>query len=291
MHRAKCVSAVGLWATTGGSALTRSAGLVVLLGALATWACGEAREATRVELEVLVDGSAVEDVTTDLGYRVHVTALRAALGELEFAVAGEVHASTPGALSRLFVPRARAHPGHYTGGEVTGMLPGRFVADWVGDQGGALGLAILLEGTYDSANFTLHRADLDLGLAVDDPLLGHTAILEGVAEKEGASIPFTARIDSPPSRQVVGIPFEARVRGGADFALGLAFGTRDPLEKDTLFDGIEFSLLARDAQGRAWLEETSEAQANLDSYYTLRRRFQTHDHFWIQPLIQGVSSP
>jgi hypothetical protein len=135
----------------------RVARLTLALGGCA------AEEAPRVELPVRVDCSRVTGaeatVTTDLGYAVTVTDARLALGGLVFTIAGEVH--TASLMQRLseacFVPRARAHPGHYQGGEVTGELPGDFALRCGQDQDRELGLATLIVGTYTAANFDLER--------------------------------------------------------------------------------------------------------------------------------------
>jgi hypothetical protein len=248
-----------------------------------------------VALPVVVDGSCVQSVTTDLGYAVEVHTARLALGDLQFAVAGEVHMasrrSSParakvGFVHSLLFSRAHAHPGHYTGGEVTGELPGRFVVDWIAGSGNELGTGTLFEGLYDSANMTLDQADA-AEVAPDDPLLGHSALITGTATKDGVELPFVALVDSPTGRQIVGFPFDLRVDGDTSARLGLALCTVDPLEGDTLFDGLDFALLAKASSGsfagQVVLEETS-TEPNLAAYQLLKRTLQTHDHFIIRPL-------
>lgn len=251
--------------------------LFVLSVALA--GCEEATEAARVELPVVVDAAGLETVTTDLGYEVEVDSARIALQDLAFTVAGEVHtSSTRRRVRDLFVSTAVAHPGHYQGGEVTGALPGAYVVDWPVDDGRELGVATLIAGAYDAANFTFGRASAD-ALEEGDPLLGHTARFSGVATRGDDAIAFTIVVDSPEGRELVGVPFEATLRPESTGALHLRFETADPLEGDTLFDGIDFAALDADADGE--LSIGPEEAGAEDAYNVFRRTFQTHDHYGI----------
>lgn len=249
-------------------------------------ACSDPEEAPRVELPVVVDGSCLTPVTTDLGYTVQVHGLRMAARDLQFAVAGEVHMTSREGLRSLLFPSARAHPGHYTGGEVTGELTSRFVLDWINGNGAELGMGTLLQGLYDSANLTLDHADAT-EVSADDPLLGHSAYIAGTASKDGGEVHFVAVIDSPDARQIVGFPFDLRVNADTRARLGLTLCTVDPLEQDTLFDGLDFSTLSAASEG-TWagqvvLNEAS-TEENLAAYQRLKRTLQTHDHFALRPL-------
>jgi hypothetical protein len=232
-----------------------------------------ADEAPRVTALVTVDATRLPSVMTDLGWSVTVTEARAALTGLQFTVAGEVHTASVGErILDLVIPRASAHPGHYLGGEVTGELTGRFVVDWLAEAPQTLGQAILLEGTYDAANFTLDRAS---GLPADDALLGHTARFVGVAVKATRTVHFDITVDSPAGRQIVGVPCLLAAESGTTPTLTLQLQLVDGLEKDTLFDGLDFGALDTDGDGSLVVSEAGPT----DAYNLFRRTFQTHDHF------------
>lgn len=259
----------------------RMAGLTALPLLLASCA---ADEAPRVELPVRVDCHGVigagAAVTTDLGYEVVITEARIALGGMVFTVAGEVHtASLMDALADVLVPRALAHPGHYQGGEVTGELLGDYALRCGEDQGRELGLATLIVGTYTAANFDFERGSEALGLEASDALIGHTAWLAGTATRDGETVTFTATVDSPLDRQLVGAPFEATISEGATGTLSYRFEIEDDLEGDTLFDTLDFAAL--DADGDGELAIVAGVTAVEAAYNALRRTFQTHDHFRI----------
>jgi hypothetical protein len=256
----------------------RTTTLTIVLAVVLS-ACGEPEEAPRVDLPVFVDSSGIAAVTTDLGYSVELTAACAAIEDITFTIAGEAHeASLWRRLSRLVIPAAHAHPGHYQGGDVTGELRGRFVLGWLPEGSTDLGRATLLAGTYKSANFTFTR-----GAAKDGELSGHTAVLRGRAKKGGKTVKLTAILDAPEGRELIGAPFELEVREGSRERLGIRLVMTDPLEGDSLFDGIDFAALDADGDGELALEPSSKEKAVLDAYNLLRRRFMTHDHFDIKP--------
>lgn len=254
-------------------------GVCVLVALLP--ACSEAVEAERVDLPIVTDGYGMDRVTTDLGYEIELSSGLVVAKDLQFAIAGEAHASWLHWLSDALVPQAHAHPGHFQAGEVTGELPGRFLLRFASGEQHELGTATLLAGKYRSANLTFGRADEEV-VAQDHPLLGHTALLRGRATREGNAFEFTVRIDSPPDRQLVGIPFTVDVTKFSRGPLALRLLTRDPLENDTLFDGIDFALLDVDADGRVDIEQASADTASAAACNTIRRVLQTHDHFSVQ---------
>ena len=239
--------------------------------------CGNATEATRVTLPVIVDGRGSSEVTTNLGYQIELTEARIALRDILFTIAGEV--DTTSAFQRLsdaLIPMAYAHPGHFQGGDVTGELRGRFAADWIGQDRRQFGMATLIAGTYTAANFTFDRGSVEAGLAQNDPLLGHTARLTGRAVRGNVQVDFAIVVDSPDGRELVGAPFEATVSEGAG-ELALRFELLDSIEGDTLFDGIDFAGLDEDGDGRVSIEpEVIEVES---TYNLFRRTLQTHDHF------------
>ena len=235
-----------------------------------------------MELPVVVDPSGIGTIANDLGYEVTLREARVMVENLAFTIAGEAHtASLWKRVSDFLVPSAYAHPGHFQGGDVTGELRGRFELNWLGGGASELGNATLLVGTYESANFTFIHATEDDGLAADDPLLGHTAVLRGTATKD-AAINFTVVIDSPEGRELIGAPFEFEVKETSTEQLGIRLGTEDPLEGDTLFDGIDFSALDEDGDGLLAIGPEATSPTVVEAYNLLRRTFQTHDHFDIR---------
>lgn len=259
----------------------------LLASLIGTLAC-QASEAPRVELPVVVAGSGIEPVTNDLGWTVALTHARIAIADVRFTTAGELHegrsASLGAQLLGLVLRRAHAHPGHSQGGEVIGELPGEFVLDFVAGDGEQLGMATLIVGQYTAADFLLRRAHAD-ELASDDLLLDHTAVLIGTASKNGQTIEFSAYIDSPDGRELIGAPFDYAIDEHAELQLGVRLLTRDPHEGDTLFDGLDFAALdAADSSsaGVTLIDPELDPQLSSDlqaAYNQLRRTLQTHDHF------------
>jgi hypothetical protein len=248
----------------------------VLVSALVT-ACSEAQEAKRVTLPVTTDGAGLEVVTNDLGYTIEVASAAVVAEDVKFAIAGEAHTGLLRRLSDAVVPLAHAHPGHYQGGEVTGEMPGHFVMRFAPGSSALLGTATLLAGQYHSVNITLSHATAE-DVPADDPLLEHSAILLGTASRDGVETHFRASIDSPAARDIVGIPFDANVDAG-ERALALRMLTLDPLQQDTLFDGLDFALLDADEDGEVSIGPEATDADTVAAYNQLRRTLQTHDHF------------
>jgi hypothetical protein len=176
-------------------------------------------------------------------------------------------------LGRLLVPEAVAHPGHQAGGEVTGALAGRFVADLV--AGSAMGDGTLLPGDYHGVNLYFRVAALSDGLAASDVLIGHTALLAGTASKDGTTVSFRALLDVQDGLQMVGGPFVLTVEQGTVASLGLTLYTIDPSENDTLFDGLDFGALDEDADGQV------ELVAGMAGHNVLYKTLIRHDHWGI----------
>jgi hypothetical protein len=249
--------------------------------AVGSVACSDAQEAERVALPVVVDNSGMTPVQTDLGYFVTLSEARLVVDDLQFTIAGEAHtASVWQRLGELVVPTAHAHPGHYQGGDVTGELPGHFILDLVAGNLAPLGMAELIVGDYHASNFTFGRAAAADGLAEGDPLIGHTAHLLGLASRDGENHSFRVEIDAPDGRQLVGAPFDVAIDRQSQLTLGFELMTLDPLEGDTLFDGIDFGALPL-SDGSVALTATSGDGAIADAYDNLRRTLLTHDHFKI----------
>lgn len=244
--------------------------------------CSDSQEARQVELPVVTDGEGLVPATTDLGYLVELSSASLAADNLEFTIAGESHTSFWRKVSDALVAVAHAHPGHYQSGEVTGELPGHFILRFAPAEAQAVGTATLLVGSYRAVNLTLALAsatDVEEG----DPLVDHSAVLTGSATKDNVTIDFQVIIDSPADRKLIGIPFEAEITESAKPSLALRLSTRDELENDTLFDGLDFLALDRDADGTVVIEPSASDPADVAAYNRIRRVFQTHDHFSAHP--------
>ena len=78
----------------------------------------------------------------------------------------------------------------------------------------------------------------------------------------------------------MGAPFEVSIDEGSAGRLLLRFVTVDPLEQDTVFDGIDFAVLDDDNDGQVRIgPDVVEVE---EAYNTFRRTFQTHDHFEVR---------
>lgn len=264
--------------------------VAIVATAVALGACADAREAPRVQRSVVVDSTGLTEVETDLGFRVEVTEAALVVENIQFAIAGEAHASLRERLSELLIRSAHAHPGHFQAGDVTGELRGRFVLRFApGQEAQPLGDATLVVGRYQSANFTFgHATELD-AIDAEDPLLTHTAWMRGWVSRDDEQFELEAALDAPEARQLVGAPFAYQIDESGSEALGLRLLTRDPLEGDTLFDGIDFAALDGDGDGRISIEPAASEPSVVDAYNVLRRTFQTHDHFDVrlQPSTKG----
>lgn len=247
--------------------------------AVALSACAGAEEAPRVELPVRA-ARLLEAVETDLGYRIELGEARLVVHGLEFAIGGEAHVSSwTQRIADWLVPIATAHPGHLSGGEVTGELPGRFVISWRPAVETPLGTASLIAGDYESANFTLASGTGADGLGPNDPLLGHTMSLRGTASRGPERHQFSALVDADGERELAGIPFAVRVPSDASMSLGLELLLGDPFEGDTLFDAIDFGAIPQDDAGVVVVAAGASHASARDAHARLARAIQTPDHF------------
>lgn len=264
------------------SSLAARARILAVYAAVAAWgaACSEAREPERVELPVVADGAGLERVTTDLGYEVELHSASLVADDLMFTIAGEEHSS----LERLLgfvIPTAHAHPGHYQGGSVTGELAGHFIVRFEPGRSHELGTATLLVGDYQALDLTLSRA-AEGDVEKSDLLLGHTAVMSGTATLGDVSLDFEIALDAPDERELVGIPFDATITTQTRGPLVLRLTPLDPLEEDTLFDGIDFVALDFDGNGFVHIDPRAMDEAIVAAYNRVRRAFQTHEHFVLQ---------
>jgi hypothetical protein len=240
---------------------------------------------------VVVDGTGMVDITTNTGYAVHITQLRAAFDDIEFTTGGEMHAALhPSLLDRLHdavIPTAYAHPGHYAGGEIVGEMQGRFVVDWL-DDGAALGDAEMLEADYNGTNFVFTRAKAgDGGIAADDPLVGHTFQFAGEASKDGETWTFDGFLDEEDGKRVVGLPIGEDYEQGSRtphleldrddaYTLGVQVLMKDPFEGDTAFDNIDFAMSDEDGDGHV------PFAVGEPIYNLLVKQLQVHDQYWMR---------
>lgn len=237
---------------------------------LALGACAGTEEAATVQLPVATAAAAMPAATTDLGYQVQVASLRIAVTGIQFTIEGEMHAA-------VAPPGTVLHPGHASGGEVTGELPGDFVLTWNGQAQPRLGDGTLLVGDYHGANFAFRGADARDALPAGDPLLGHTFHMTGTITKAGVTKPFDGAFDVEPGASVIGAVFEDRITETSTETLALAFYPTDPAEQDTAFDGVDFFALPTTAAGAIEIRPGS-AEHNI-----IRRIIQTHDHYGVLP--------
>ena len=248
---------------------------ILVLLPLATALCTpEGDEPVQVTLPMAASGEGLEAVTNAEGWTVAVSVFRLATADFEFTIEGETHASIDHCPWQevLGIRSAWAHPGHYAGGEVTGELLGNFILDLT-DERQPLGDAVLLEEDYNGANLHFRIADDTDELDADDPLLGHTAYIEGEATKDDVTVAFTAIVDVEDGTEMVGAPFELTVTEETAGTIVWQVLTLDPSEGDTIFDGLDFGTLDEDGDGL--LEIVPDSDAHNVFMKTLIR----HDHY------------
>ena len=234
-------------------------------------------EPASVSLPVVVDGDEILKCVNNEGWTVEVSVFRLAVRDLEFTIEGEIHAGLSGRISELLIPTARAHPGHFAGGDVIGELTGDFVLDLRADMEQSLGRADLLVGEYHGFNLYFRAAQESDGLDVNDPLLGHTAVIEGKATRGSDIVDFTAVLDVEDGTGMVGGPFTLDVTENTSSTLALRIHTIDPYENDTLFDGLDFLEIDDDHDGVALIEPGDEA------HNVLAKTIVRHDHYSVIP--------
>lgn len=197
-------------------------------------------DASRVNLDVR--SSEAASSVNELGYAIALTRVRMAMADLHFTTAGKAHAGLLQRASNWLIPTALAHPGHSADGVVTGELPGPVLAIF-DTEGAALGAATLLVGRYTGMNFTFRAASADDGLSGDDPLLSHTAHLEGTATRDGKTVTFSALVDLEEGTKVESAPADFEVSEDSQKVLELALRSGGAGDGATLFDLIDFFAL------------------------------------------------
>jgi hypothetical protein len=250
------------------------------VGLMPLAACAlDGREAARVEVELHADAVRVATTNTDLGWEVTLDRCRAIVEDVAFTTAGTMHASS--SVFDYLWPRAWAHPGHQAGGEVIGEAPGRIVVDLCSGDDQMLATATLLEGDYNGANFTWTRAGTD-DVAAEDPLLGHTMLLEGTAARDGETVRFRATIDQDDGRALIGAQFDATVSSAFDGRVVFSFTPYVDLTSggEHVFDAIAFDELgarapAEGAEGGGVID----VEPGTTTHNQLRNTLQRHDFF------------
>lgn len=224
--------------------------------------CGEAQEAPRHELTIVADGTGLEEVETNEGYRVELEAATMRFDSVEFTVGGEDHgdetASVLRPLRRAVIGEAIAHPNHSAGGEIGGAIEGPVVATWRSGELEPMGTGEFLEGSY--AGYNVRFGD-DGG---NDLAPGTMARLEGVAvDEEGDEVSFFAEFDHVDTAEVIGgaLAFDA---GDEELEeVGLRFLIHDEWSGRSLFDDVDFSRFDDGSEGRVEIEEGSSSHTLL----------------------------
>jgi hypothetical protein len=201
-------------------------------------ACSEtATEAKRVQVELWGGSIEASSTPSDTGWTVELDSAQFAATNLELTILGETHLAQPtqrwpAVVWSLFGGTARAHPGHYAGGEVTGEVVGPFVVNYGGAGAQALARGEALAGDYNGANLTFTHADALGGASVR--LVGRAT------DAEGTVVPFDTALDLDEGVQVVGLPYDADLGAGEVHRVSLVLQVRDDETGGHLFDGIDF---------------------------------------------------
>jgi hypothetical protein len=252
---------------------------VWLLMVLGVCAC-DAHEHAATELDLVTDNTGLGVAYTNLGYRIELNQARMVFSNLELTVGGSRHEGVLSQLDReLISPVAYAHPEHLSFGTVAGSMPDRVIVSWLDRASDHLGHVTVRPETYASANFRFGHARSSDGVTASDPLLGHTALLTGTATRFGVPHEFTARIDAMTAQKLVGAPCKVDLHHASPRALGLQLLLVDPVERDNIFDDVDFASLPADAEGRVTLDGKQTAPALDSAYLTVSQRFLSHDHF------------
>ena len=229
-------------------------------------ACSEsATEAKRVQVELWGGSVQASSTPSDTGWTVALDSAQLAAANLELTILGETHLAQPtkrwpALVWSLFGGTARAHPGHYAGGEVTGEVVGPFVVNYGGAGTEALARGEALAGDYNGANLTFTHADTLAGASIR--LVGRAT------DAGGTEVSFDAALDLDEGVQVVGLPYDANLGAGEVHRLSLVLRVHDDETGGHLFDGIDFQNIAA-ASGRFM---PNAAETNR-----LRRQLVRHD--------------
>lgn len=193
-------------------------------------ACGETTVGESTEPQTVVRRVFIEPVPNTFdradGTSFELTNVEVTMGDLEFTTGGEAHTAMLPSLWDIVVPSAHAHPGHFSGGEVLGELPGIFTTNLL--LGGQLGEAQLLEGEYQGLNFAFGPSEQNTSMRI-----------AGIARWEGNEREFSIDWVSTPDVQVIGIPFEANVAAD-DETQQIHISIKLTNDGQTILDDLEF---------------------------------------------------
>ena len=246
---------------------------------VATTCSPSADEAVAVNYSVFCDGTNSMKNPNDQGWSVKIDKFEMAVKDLEFTVEGEIHASLLQKISDFIIPSAYAHPGHQAGGEITGEMTGTFILDIASGSLKALGEATLIEGAYHGFNLYFATASTSNGLNANNPLVGHSIYIEGVAVKENKTINFTAALNEDDGTHMVGGIFNHQVKEGDIANLNLRIMDWVELEgmnaPDSIFDGIDFGALDEDNDGKVSIEP-GQAVHNI-----MKKEIAIHDYYYV----------
>ncbi|MEL6338610.1 MAG: hypothetical protein AAFP04_05300 [Myxococcota bacterium] len=236
-------------------------------------ACGGGSEVVEVPVSVRAELSS-SGIPTDLGFTIELDAVSMSFSNFEFLSYGARETAWLEWLGDWFVPNAHAHPGHVQDGDTLGVMPGRFVVDFV--AGGSIGEAELLASTYNALDVTFSTFATEDGLASDDGRLGLSIHLRGRALRDGQTMPFEVHAVAPSERRLVGVPFETEVVAGETRSVVFRFATNEPFRPERhLFDGVDFESMPEPLV----LESTADDPAVAESFFSVQRRLLSHDFF------------
>ncbi|MBN2526474.1 MAG: hypothetical protein JXR76_08770 [Deltaproteobacteria bacterium] len=232
-------------------------------------------ESEQVMLPVTSNVTGIKPCVNDLGWNITVTRFEVSFKNLEFTTEGDAHAGLLQQISDFIIPSAMAHPGHLAGGEVIGELPGAFVVDFAAAAPVNMGSGVFLEGRYNGMNLYFVRATAGADGSTTDPIVGHTAYIEGVAQKDAVQIPFHITLDIENNLQMVGGVIDLTVNENTATTVGIQLLTIDPFENDTIFDGVDFSAVSIDNAGVAVI------QPGQNAHNFMMKDLITHDQWMV----------
>lgn len=197
--------------------------------------------------------------TTDTGWRVELSVARVLLGPIylfENAPPVQAQGSLWRRVGEWLLPTAHAHEEFFAGGRALGEWDREVVVDALAlAEPRVLGRVPGIAGRVRSMSMLLQAARVVTGQEAA-LLSGHTALLEGRAEREGQSIAFRAGLDFAPPielQKVNFVPLEVELDEGGLFVTELRL--------HRWFDGARFERLSLPA-GTEQVELGPETQVH-----------------------------
>lgn len=263
-----------MWALNQIFMLASLVTLALLLAFAGACGEGETQEASRHELPIFCDGSGLESFESDQGYEIEIEALTLRIERLEFTVGGEGHDVEQAWNQRVkqwFVPLAKAHPNHASGGEVAGEFIGPAIAQCRPGQLEQLGHGSFLEGSYAGYNVVFGGGEDDS--TADTELLdaGLMGSIRGQAHKEGETVDFIVEAAHFDSADIIGGALSGTIAD--EHVPGVAIGVLafDSWSVRSILDGVAFSGLSVDSDGLVRIEDGSLAHAEIRSAMTAHK--------------------